>query len=51
VEKNNKIPNIFLSYSWNNKDQASIIESDFDKIGIPIIKDTINLKYKDSISE
>lgn len=46
-----KVPNIFLSYSWNNKDQATIIENDFNEIGITLIKDTLNLKYKDSISD
>lgn len=51
MNQKNKIPSIFLSYSWNNKDQASIIENDFNKIGIPLIKDTLNLKYKDSISD
>lgn len=51
MEKNNKTPTIFLSYSWKNKDQADIIESDFNNIGIPLQKDTINLKYKDSISD
>lgn len=51
MKKENKTPNIFLSYSWNNKDQASTLENDFNKIGITLIKDTINLKYKDSISD
>lgn len=51
MEEKNKTPTIFLSYSWKDKDQADIIESDFNKIGIPLQKDTINLKYKDSISE
>jgi tetratricopeptide (TPR) repeat protein len=51
VEENNKIPTVFLSYSWKNKDQATIIENDFNKIGISLQKDTIDLKYKDSISD
>lgn len=51
MTKQNNTPKIFLSYSWKNKEEASIIESDFNKIGIPLIKDTLNLKFKDSISE
>lgn len=51
MEENNKIPTVFLSYSWKNKDQATIIENDFNKIGISLQKDTIDLKYKDSISD
>jgi tetratricopeptide (TPR) repeat protein len=51
MTKQNKTPNIFLSYSWQNKEEASIIENDFNRIGIPLIKDTLNLKFKDSISE
>lgn len=51
MTKQNKTPKIFLSYSWQNKEEASIIENDFNRIGIPLIKDTLNLKFKDSISE
>lgn len=51
MEETNKIPTIFLSYSWTNKYQASIIEKDFNNIGIPLQKDTIDLKYKDSITD
>lgn len=40
-----------MSYSWLDQEEASLIESDFEKIGVPLIKDTINLKYKDSISK
>jgi len=47
----NKIPKIFLSYSWANSESASILQKDFEKIGIPLIKDTLNLKYKDSIGK
>lgn len=46
----NETPKIFLSYSWQNKDESSTIEKDFNKIGIPLIKDTKNIRYKDSIS-
>lgn len=51
MKENIKTPTIFLSYSWNNKDQANIIESDFNNVGISLQKDTIDLKYKDSISD
>lgn len=51
MTKQNITPKIFLSYSWQNKEEASLIESDFNRIGIPLIKDTLNLKFKDSISE
>lgn len=50
MSKKPKTPEIFLSYSWLDQEEASVIESDFEKVGIPLIKDTINLKYKDSIS-
>ncbi len=43
-------PKIFLSYSWQNKEESSTIEEDFNRIGIPLIKDTNNIKFKDSIS-
>lgn len=44
-------PTIFLSYSWNNKNEAKILEDDFKQIGIPLIRDTLNLQYKDSLTE
>ena len=50
MTKSSKSPKIFLSYSWKDKEEASVIENDFYKIGIQLIKDTINIKFKDSIS-
>ena len=47
----NKIPKIFLSYSWANFESANTLQKDFENIGIPLIKDTLDLKYKDSIIE
>ncbi|OAB80846.1 toll/interleukin-1 receptor domain-containing protein [Cochleicola gelatinilyticus] len=47
----NKTPTIFLSYSWSNKKEATLLTKDFDEIGIPLIKDTITLKYKDSLTD
>lgn len=42
---------IFISYCWKNKDIAEKINEDFQKVGITTIKDSHQLKYKDSISE
>jgi tetratricopeptide (TPR) repeat protein len=50
IVKENKTPKIFLSYSWKDMDEASILEEDFNKIGIPLIKDTVDIKFKDSIT-
>ncbi len=51
MSKKQPTPKIFLSYCWLDQEESSVIEKDFDRIGIPLIKDTIDLKYKDSISE
>lgn len=42
-------PNIFLSYSWHDRDIADIIQKDMGNVGIKLIRDTTNLKYKDDI--
>jgi tetratricopeptide (TPR) repeat protein len=42
-------PQIFLSYSWKNTDIADIIEQDLKAIGISLIRDVRNLKYRESI--
>ena len=47
----NKQPNIFLSYSWHDRDIADIIQKDMGNVGIKLIRDTTNLKYKDDLKE
>jgi tetratricopeptide (TPR) repeat protein len=42
---------IFISYSWENQEQAERIYDDLTKIGIECMKDNHTLRYKDSISE
>jgi tetratricopeptide (TPR) repeat protein len=42
---------IFLSYSWRNKHEADIIDNDFNALGINLIRDIRNLKYRDSLKE
>lgn len=42
---------IFISYSWNNKDIADKIFSDLSLIGLSILKDRHNINYTDSISD
>lgn len=40
---------IFISYSWNNKDIADKIYSDLSLIGLSIVKDNHNISYTESI--
>lgn len=47
----NKEHTIFLSYCWADTESADTIELDLSKIGIRIIRDKNELKYKDSIEE
>lgn len=42
---------LFISYSWKNKDIADDIQLQFEPTGLPIIRDTRTLKYKESIKE
>ncbi len=42
---------IFLSYSWANKDIATIIDKDFAELGIKLTRDERDLKYKNSLRE
>ena len=42
---------IFLSYSWNNKLQADQIEDNLSAIGLTIIRDINEIKYKDKLTE
>lgn len=42
---------IFISYSWKNKDIADKIYSDLTLIGLNILKDNHNINYTESISD
>lgn len=42
---------IFISYSWANKDIADKIYSDLTLIGLSVLKDNHHLNYTDSISD
>lgn len=43
-------PTVFLSYSWANGDAAEKIFSDLKQVGITVIKDNHQLKYKDDLT-
>lgn len=40
---------LFLSYSWANSNEADILVNTFSSLGITIIRDVNELKYKDQI--
>src|SRR6185312_1407231 len=42
---------VFISYSWEDQEQAEHIYEDLSKIGIECIKDNHTLQYRDNISE
>jgi len=42
---------IFISYSWHNKDIVDQIDRDMQSMGIILIRDIRDLQYKDSILE
>lgn len=42
---------IFISYCWDNKDIADLIDDDFKKLGYVLTRDERDIKYKDSIKE
>lgn len=44
-------PNIFISYSWKNKDIADIIDNDWQAVGINLIRDIRDLNYKQDIKD
>jgi hypothetical protein len=46
-----KIPNIFLSYSWKDRDIADEIDNDFKAVGITFRRDERDAKYRTSIKE
>src|ERR1700730_225058 len=47
----NKQPIIFLSYSWLDKEIADIIDSDFQKLNITLVRDERDAQYRTSIEE
>ena len=44
-------PQIFLSYSWGNKDIADAIDNDFKSVGITFQRDIRDIKYTESIKD
>lgn len=46
-----KNPELFLSYSWANKNTADRIYHDLALVGIKVLKDDHTLKYTDKLSE
>lgn len=47
----NTVPNIFLSYSWQNRTTADIIDQDFSNIGIIFLRDQRDAAYRSSLKE
>jgi tetratricopeptide (TPR) repeat protein len=46
-----KAPEIFISYSWKNKEHADRIFRDLDLVGISVVKDDHVLRYTDKLSD
>src|SRR4051812_19256236 len=44
-------PQIFLSYSWANKDIADAIDNDFKSVGITFQRDVRDVNYTESIKD
>src|SRR5687767_6208072 len=44
-------PQIFISYSWKDKDIVETIDNDWKAVGITFIRDVRDLKYKQNIKE
>jgi tetratricopeptide (TPR) repeat protein len=44
-------PKIFLSYSWGNTQEADILDEDWKKIGIRLIRDVRDAKYKQNLRQ
>ncbi len=42
---------IFISYNWDNSDVVDEIDNHFTSIGLPLIRDKKELKYKSSIKD
>lgn len=42
---------VFLSYSWNNREAADEIQRLCQRVGIKLIRDNMNLNYSDNIPE
>jgi tetratricopeptide (TPR) repeat protein len=41
--------NIFLSYSWSNKDIADELDQDWSQLGLTIVRDIRDLKFKQNL--
>jgi tetratricopeptide (TPR) repeat protein len=44
-------PQIFLSYSWRNKDIADAIDNDWQAVGITMIRDVRDMEYKGNLKD
>lgn len=44
-------PQIFLSYSWKNKDIADAIDNDWQAVGLTLIRDVRDAKYKQNLKQ
>jgi tetratricopeptide (TPR) repeat protein len=44
-------PKIFLSYSWGNTQDADLLDEDWKKIGIRLIRDVRDAKYKQNLRQ
>jgi len=44
-------PQIFISYSWRNKDIVDTIDADWEAVGIKLIRDIRDLEYKQNIKD
>lgn len=44
-------PQIFLSYSWSNTKDADILDEDWKKIGIRLVRDVRDAKYKQNLRQ
>lgn len=51
IDTKNKLPNVFLSYSWKDRVIADEIDNDFKAIGITFRRDVRDAVYRTSIKE
>ena len=53
MQKSDNIPSIFISYAWNSESEAiaKSVEKEFQRRGVRIIRDKIDLKYKGRVKD
>lgn len=44
-------PQVFISYSWKDKDIADTLDKDWDAVGLKLIRDVRDLAYKQNIKD